>query len=78
MGVKFGEIDANQILENEFRIQVLERVLDWILAHNPTTLTVPNAETVQGIKREVLKVLQRKYPNSAIVLTEEEHQPVAG
>ena len=30
MGVKFGEIDANQILENEFRINVLEKMISEI------------------------------------------------
>ena len=34
MGIKFGEIDAGQILNNEFRIGVLEGILEWILNKN--------------------------------------------
>jgi len=31
MGIKFGEIDATQILDNEFKIMVLERIVDKLL-----------------------------------------------
>lgn len=78
MGIKFGEIDASQILENEFRINVLERTLDWIVVHNFGKLSLPSQEAVGQIKKEVLGLLQKKYPNSGIQLKEQEQQPVAG
>lgn len=33
MGIKFGEIDASQVLENEYRIQILERIIEKILIY---------------------------------------------
>jgi hypothetical protein len=69
MGIKFGEIDANQILENEYRIGVLERLLQWIVNNNPT-LNGPPPAVVQEIRREVISQLQRKYPKSGIELRE--------
>ena len=65
MGVKFGEIDANQILENEFRIGVLEKLLEWI-ADNNITISRPSKQNVQDIKKAVVADLQRKYPKSGI------------
>lgn len=76
MGIKFGEIDANQILEDEFRINVLERTLDWIINHNGLRVS-PSEQDVLQIKREVVKLLRKKYPNSGIELKKEEHEPVA-
>ena len=77
MGITFGEIDANQILENEFRINVLERLLDWILQNNALRVQ-PDERVIHEIKKEVVKLLQKKYPNSGIELKEQEQQPVAG
>ncbi len=76
MGIKFGEIDANQILENEFRINVLERTLDWIISQNGLRVS-PSEEVVLQIKRDVVKLLKEKYPNSGIELKEQEQQAVA-
>ena len=63
MGVKFGEIDAGQILDNEFRIIVLERVLDVLLAANPAAVASLNMDVV---RQDVVNELQKKYPNSGI------------
>ena len=69
MGIKFGEIDANQILENEFRINVLEQVLAWIMQNNSRlVLQVPSQEIILQIRRDVVKVLQQKYPLSDVQL----------
>ncbi len=76
MGIRFGEIDANQILENEFRINVLERTLDWIISHNGLRES-PSEEVGLQIKRDVVKLLKEKYPNSGIELKEQEQQAVA-
>jgi hypothetical protein len=65
LGVKFGEIDAGQILDNEFRIMVLERVLDVLLAANPAAVVSLNMDV---IRQDVVNKLQKKYPNSGISL----------
>lgn len=65
MGVKFGEIDANQILDNEFRIMVLERVVERLLEANPAAVASLDMGT---IRKEVVNNLQKKYPNSGISL----------
>lgn len=65
MGIKFGEIDANQILENEFRINVLERVLTWMFQNNPS-LKGPDTDSLDKIRQEVMAALQQKYPNSGL------------
>ncbi|WP_043766593.1 hypothetical protein [Algiphilus aromaticivorans] len=65
MGVKFGEIDSSQILDNEFRILVLERVVDHLLTSNPTGAL---GLDIQNIRKDVLEVMKKKYPNSGIEL----------
>ncbi len=67
MGIKFGEIDSGQIIENEFRIGVLERLLESIINNN-SSLTRPNSDEIASIKQASLKALQKKYPNSGINL----------
>lgn len=68
MGVKFGEIDAEQILRNEFSITVLERILEWIVKNN--SLTTPDNTTIKEIKKAVVEVLKKKYPKSGIEFKE--------
>ncbi|WP_138429607.1 hypothetical protein [Fodinibius saliphilus] len=65
MGVKFGEVDSNQILENEFRIGVLESILDRIFQTNPT-INGPSQSEVNKIRQQVADQLKKKYPNSGI------------
>jgi hypothetical protein len=65
LGVKFGEIDAGQILDNEFRIMVLERVSDVLLVANPAAVASLNMDV---IRQDVVNELQKKYPNSDISL----------
>lgn len=68
MGIKIGDIDiASQALDNEFRIQVLERLMEIILNNNPN-LRKPTQEQLNQIRQEVLIQLQQKYPNSGISL----------
>ena len=68
MGIKIGDIDiANQTLDNEFRIHVLERLLEIILKNNPG-LAKPTQTQLDQIRQEVLALLQQKYPNSGISL----------
>jgi hypothetical protein len=65
MGIKFGEIDANQILDNEFRIGVLERLLEAVLNSNPD-LKKPSVEDIEQIRIKVVENLKKKYPKSGI------------
>lgn len=65
MGIKFGEIDATQILQNEFRIGVLEHLLQDIVTNN-THLTLPSQERIAEIRQKVIEGLKKKYPSSGI------------
>jgi len=65
MGIKFGDIDSGQILENEFRIGVLEKLVEFIVNNN-ATLNKPNPEQIEEIKQLVAANLKEKYPNSGI------------
>jgi hypothetical protein len=69
MGVKFGEIDASQILENEYRIGVLEGIVDWILTNNTAFATQLSPGQLSQIRQSVVTRLQKKYPNSGIELS---------
>lgn len=70
MGIKFGEIDSNQILENEYRIGVLERTLDWILTNNTAFVKQLTPEIIKQIRIGVVEDLKKKYPNSGIEIRE--------
>jgi len=65
MGIKFGEVDSSQILENEFRIGILERLLDFILVNNSFAIK-PSQTQIEEIRQSVVEILQKKYPNSGI------------
>lgn len=65
MGIKFGEIDANQILENEYRLGVLERLLEGILNSNPN-MVKPTEADLMTIRKQVVEELKKKYPKSGI------------
>ncbi|MBO6632834.1 MAG: hypothetical protein JJ936_15020 [Psychroserpens sp.] len=67
MGVRFGEIDSGQILQNEFRISVLEKVVEVLMNANPN---VAAQIDMSQIRSEVIRDLQGKYPNSGIELME--------
>ena len=69
MGIKFGEIDASQILDNEFRIKVLEQILAWVFNNNPT-MKQPTQVDVAQFRKQTIEVLQKKYPNSGITYKE--------
>lgn len=67
MGIKFGEIDAGQILDNEFRLLVLERIVDRLLQATPAAAI---GLDINSIRKDVVEVLKKKYPNSGIGLKE--------
>ncbi len=65
MGIKFGEIDAAQILQNEFNIMVLQRFVERLTRKNPTLIRVDQPE-FEEIKKGVATELSKKYPKSGI------------
>ena len=65
MGIKFGEIDSSQILDNEFKLRVLEQLFDWLLGHNPD-LHRPSKDDITKIRDKIIEDLKKKYPNSGI------------
>ncbi len=65
MGIKFGEIDSGQILENEYRIKVLERLVEWLMNNN-SQLNKPDLRQMEAIRNDVVRELQVKYPQSGI------------
>lgn len=67
MGIKFGEIDASQILDNEFRSKFTALVIEWLFDNNPQ-LRRPTPEEIKTLQEAVVKELQKKYPNSGIKL----------
>lgn len=66
--VKFGEIDAIQILQNEYKIRLLERILEFIINNNPV-IAKPSQTEVKKIQEEIVAELQAKYPQSGIKST---------
>jgi hypothetical protein len=65
MSIDFGGIKSEQIIENEFRIMVLENIVEQLLNKNEQALT--NFD-ISVIKAQVIAILQKKYPNSGIDL----------
>ena len=65
MGIKLGEIDSSQILDNEFRIGVLELVLDLLVRNNSGIIGF-TGEELENIREEVAGRLKTKYPKSGI------------
>lgn len=69
MGIKFGEIDANQILENEYRIKVLEQLVDLLINRSAPGIIKP--DDIERIRNDIIEHLQEKYPESGISLSRE-------
>lgn len=66
MGIKFGEIDSTQILHNEFRLNVLEGVINLMIERDPSIKI--SSDDFNKIRNESVRTLSRKYPNSGIKL----------
>jgi hypothetical protein len=75
MSLKFGDVDIGQIIENEFKIAVLERMVEWILDANIGQMKLPPKQVIQEIQQNVLKVLEQKYPNSGLSMIGGENEP---
>jgi hypothetical protein len=65
VGIKFGEIDSSQILDNEFRIGVLEKLLNNIVNRNPGFVS---KQDIMDARIKTLEELKSKYPESGISL----------
>ena len=61
--MKLGGLDIGQIIENDFRISVLEHLLEWILKTNEGRIIPPSKQVVDEIRQKVFKDLQGRYPN---------------
>ena len=68
MSIKIAGVDLfNQGLDNEFRISVLEKIVETILSKNPNILS---NKQLKEIRLNVVKSLQTKYPEAGIELNE--------
>jgi hypothetical protein len=65
MSIKIGDVDLfDTAINTEFRIAVLERVVDRLLKTAPPgTLSTPDMES---IREEVLQLMQKKYPSAGL------------
>ena len=70
MGINVGGIDLTaSAIDSEFRIRVLEKVLDRVMQRmGGAGVVIPNNE-LEAIRNEVLRELQAKYPRSGINFT---------
>ena len=67
MSIKIGDFDiANGLLDNEFRIGVLEKLLEKIVNSNGAALRLPTQQEVEDMRRKTAEELKIKYPNSGI------------
>lgn len=68
MSINIAGVDLfRQGLDSEFRIAVLERIIEKILNKYPNTLT---KDEYEQIRKEVVASLQKKYPEAGINLAE--------
>ena len=70
MSVKIRGVDTVQIVENEFRIEVLDILLKWIIEQNPN-MNKPSLEDIKNIQSIVYDKLKKKYPNLSIELKDQ-------
>ncbi len=69
MSLKIGDVEvAPKILENEFRLALLEKTLDYIIKSNNGRLMVPSLFQTEMWRKEVVAEMKRKYPNMGLEL----------
>ena len=65
MSIRIAGVDLfSQGLENEYRISILEKVLDMIITNNPSVKI--SEKEIEEIRKEVIFFLQKKYPEAGI------------
>ena len=67
MGINIGGIDiADSLINTEFRVTVLEKIVDRLLQKAPPgTLTI---QDIENLRNEAIKIMQKKYPEAGITL----------
>jgi len=66
MTKKTNTIDfADSMINSEFRIGVLERIIDHIIQRSPPGLITAN--DLEVIRKTALSDLQRKYPDAGLI-----------
>jgi hypothetical protein len=66
MGINIGGIDiAQSTLDNEFRVLVLEKIVQKLINQMGGT-SVLSASELEQIRTESFKELQNKYPNAGL------------
>jgi hypothetical protein len=69
MSVKIAGIDLfSQGLDNEYRITILEMILNKIVDNNPNIKITK--DEIKTIKKSALTSLQKKYPEAGITESE--------
>lgn len=65
MSLSIGGVDLfNQGLNNEYRVMVLEKVIDSILKKTPGL--VITQQEIDSIRKQAVADLQKKYPEAGI------------
>lgn len=65
MGINIGGIDiADSLINTEFRVTVLEKIVDRLLQIAPPgTLTV---QDIENLRNEAIEIMRKKYPEAGI------------
>lgn len=50
-------------ITNEYRISVLEELMQWIIEHNWGKIELPKADDVSTIQKAVFGRIKKKYPD---------------
>ena len=58
-------VEPTQVLRNEWRIRVLELLVEHIINNNPT-LDTPDQDQLQSLQERAVKELAEKYPGAGI------------
>jgi len=61
-----ANIDISQIVENEFRIGALERILDKVIKKNRFKIDGLSQDEIENIRKDVAKDLNKKYPGAGL------------
>lgn len=59
-------IDLKQIVENEWKIKVLEKSLDKLIQKNNINLQGLSQKEINDIREEVVNDLNKKYPGAGL------------
>ena len=63
-----ASIELTQVVQNEWRIKVLELLVEHIVNNNPG-MNTPDQDQLQAIQKRAAKELANKYPGAGIEFT---------